>query len=198
VETNSSPADTPEQVRLRAQERVNKFWEDAEKRSAPHRQQAFSYEQFAIDYSKKGFETLTYLNGGALVALPAALAFFKAEVPASSIIAVAGSFIAGLLAVVLAQVMAFLTMTKRSEAAQFLVHEAVFSLSAVNNPIGSPEYQTREKQANETRVKANIRLSKSNQYRLAGLAIYGGSVLAFVVGCVLGAVAVLRAKNGVP
>jgi hypothetical protein len=44
--------------------------------------------RFAIEYSKKGFETLTYLNGGVLVALPAALAFFKADVPASNIIAV--------------------------------------------------------------------------------------------------------------
>jgi hypothetical protein len=79
---------TPEQERAKTQERVDKFWADVEKRSAPHRQQAFAYEQVAIDYSKKGFETLTYLNGGALVALPAALAFFKADVPASSIVAV--------------------------------------------------------------------------------------------------------------
>jgi hypothetical protein len=190
--------DTPEQVRMQAQERVNKFWEDAEKRSSPHRQQAFSYDQFAIEYSKKGFETLTYLNGGALVALPAALAFFKAEVPASSIIAVAGSFIIGLLAVVIAQLMAFFTMTKRSEASQFFSQEAVLSVSAINNPIGSPDYQTRESQANEMQAKANGRLSSSDRYRLAGLAIYGVSVLAFVVGCVLGAVVVLRAKNGAP
>jgi len=190
--------DTPEQTRIQAQERVNKFWEDAEKRSSPHRQQAFSYEQFAIEYSKKGFETLTYLNGGALVALPAALAFFKADVPASSIIAVAGSFIAGLLAVVLAQVMAFFTMTKRSEAAQLLANEAVLSVSAINNPIGSAAHQEMEARANKTRAQANERLSSSDRYRLAGLAIYSASVLAFVIGCVLGAAAVLRAKNGVP
>src|SRR3977135_1734829 len=131
---------TPEQERAKTQERVDKFWADVEKRSAPHRQQAFAYEQVAIDYSKKGFETLTYLNGGALVALPAALAFFKADVRASSIIAVAASFIVGLLAVVVAQVMAFLTMAKRSEAAQFSGHEAMLGLSAINNPINSEAY----------------------------------------------------------
>jgi hypothetical protein len=190
--------DSPEQTRIQIQERVNKFWEDAEKRSSQHRQQAFFYEQFAIEYSKKGFETLTYLNGGALVALPAALAFFKADVPTSIIIAVAGSFIVGLLAVVLAQVMAFFTMTKRSEAAQFLAHEAVSSVSAINNPIGSAAHQEMEGRANNMRAQANERLSSSNQYRLAGLAIYSASVLTFVIGCVLGAMAVLRAKNGVP
>lgn len=39
--------DTPGQERAKAQERVN--------------QQAFAYEPAAIEYSKKGFETLTYL-----------------------------------------------------------------------------------------------------------------------------------------
>jgi hypothetical protein len=190
--------DPLEMERAKAQERVNKFWEDAEKRGLPHRQQAFSYEQFAIEYSKKGFETLTYLNGGALVALPAALAFFKADVPASSIIAVAASFIVGLLAVVLAQAMAFFTMTKRSEAAQFLANEAVLSVSAINNPIGSAAYQEQENQANRARSQANERLFSSDRYRLAGLAIYSASVLAFVIGCVLGATVVLRAKTGMP
>lgn len=195
METNNSPSDTPEQARQKAQDRVNKFWEDAEKRSAPHREQAAFFEQVAIEYSKKGFETLTYLNGGALVALPATLAFFKADVPASSIIAVAGSFIAGLLAVVLAQVMAFFTMTKRSEASQLQVREAVLSVSAINNPIGSAQHQEMELRVNTTRGQANERLSSSNRYRLAGLAIYSLSVLAFVLGCALGAVVVLWAKT---
>jgi hypothetical protein len=186
--------DNPEQERADIQQRVEKFWEDVEKRSSAHRHQAFAYEQVAIDYSKKGFETLTYLNGGALVALPAALAFFKADVPASSIIAVAGSFIVGLLAVVLAQVMAFFTMTKRSEASQFLAHQAMLSVSAINNPVGTPAHQEMETQANSARDRANERIFSSNRYRLAGLAIYGASVLAFVIGCGLGAAAVLWAK----
>jgi maltodextrin utilization protein YvdJ len=123
------------------------------------------------------------------------LALFKADVPTSSIVAVPGSFIVGLLAVVLAQVMAFLTMTKRSEAVQFLANEAVLSVSAINNPIGSAAYQEMESRANQTRAQANERLSSSNGYRQAGLAIYCASVLAFVIGCTLGAVVVLWAKT---
>jgi hypothetical protein len=185
--------DTPEQERAKTQERVDKFWADVEKRRSPHRQLASAYEQAAIDYSKKGFETLTYLNGGALVALPAALAFFKADVPALSIIAVAGSFIVGLLAVVLAQVMAFFTMTKRSEGAQFLVHEALLSVSALNNAFGSAAYQEKETQANGMRAQSNERISSSNRYRIAGLAIYSTSLVAFLIGCGLGAAVVLWA-----
>ena len=193
MEEDTSP-ETPEQVRQKAQERVNKFWEDAEKRSASHRHQSEFYEQSAIEYSKKGFETLTYLNGGALVALPAALAFFKAEVPASSIVAVAGSFTTGLLAVVLAQVMAFFTMTKRSEASLFFAHEAVMGVSAINNQLGSSGHREMETRANEMQTSGNARLLTSSRYRRAGLVIYFASVIAFVTGCVLGAIVVLLAK----
>ena len=129
------------------------------------------------------------------MALPAALAFFKADVSTLAVIAVAGSFIVGLLAVVLAQVMAFFTMTKRAEAAQLLGHEALLSVSAINNPIASAGYRENENRATEMRVQSNGRLSSSNRYRIAGLAIYGVSVLAFLIGCGLGASVVLLAKN---
>jgi hypothetical protein len=177
-------------------ERVGKFWKDVEQRAEPNRQQAFAYEQLAVEFSKKGFETLTYLNGGALVALPAALAFFKAEVPTRHIIAVAGAFVVGLLAVVIAQVMAFFTMAKRAEMYQFREHEALSGVSAIYNPLGSPGHGQREAEANEMRAKADARRASSNRYRRVGLCVYVISVLAFVVGCVLGAAVVALAKAG--
>jgi hypothetical protein len=85
-------------------------------------------------------------------------------------------------------------MTKRSEASQFLSHEAILSVSAVNNPIGSDAYQEMETRATKTRGDADGRTASSNRYRRAGLVIYSMSVGAFVVGCALGAIVVLVAK----
>ena len=72
--------ETPEEFRQRVDRLSSKFYEDFEKRAAPFRDRSFEYEKLAVDYSHKGFQTLTYLNGGALVAIPAAMAFFKADV----------------------------------------------------------------------------------------------------------------------
>jgi hypothetical protein len=68
------------------------------------------------------------------------------------------------------------------------------SVSAINNPIGSPTHREMETRATEMRTKGNARLSASDRYRMGGLVIYAASVLAFVIGCALGAVVVLSAK----
>jgi hypothetical protein len=73
----------------------------------PHRSRSFEYENLAVEYSHRGLQLLTYLNGGALVAIPTALAFFKADVGRSDLLLTAGAFIVGLVFVVLAQVAAF-------------------------------------------------------------------------------------------
>jgi hypothetical protein len=104
------------------------YYDEVERRGASFRDQAFEFDKLAVGYSQKGFETLTYLNGGALVALPAALAFFKADIPKVSIISTGAAFIIGLLLVVLAQLMAFFTMAKRGEAQEPRYHGA--------NPLG--------------------------------------------------------------
>jgi hypothetical protein len=63
------------------------FYDGVERRGGAFREMAFEFDKLAVAYSQKGFETLTYLYGGALVALPAALAaFFKADIPRASII----------------------------------------------------------------------------------------------------------------
>jgi hypothetical protein len=51
------------------------FHDEVERRGRQYWERAFEFDKLAVAYSQKGFETLTYLNGGALVALPAALAF---------------------------------------------------------------------------------------------------------------------------
>ena len=51
----------------------SKYFADIETASDRHRERAFDYEKLAIDYTTSTFRTLTYLYGGALVALPAAI-----------------------------------------------------------------------------------------------------------------------------
>jgi hypothetical protein len=108
--------ETPEEFRQRVERIDSKFFEDLEKRAGPYRAMSFEFEKLAVEYSNKGFQNLTYLNGGALVAIPTAMAFFKAEVAKSHLLITAGFFVAGLLFVVLAQAAAFFTMAKRAEA----------------------------------------------------------------------------------
>jgi hypothetical protein len=110
------------------------FYDEVERRGAHYRDSALEFNKLAVAYSQKGFETLTYLNGGALVALPAALAFFKTDVARISIILVAAAFILGLLLVVLAQLMAFFTMAKRSESQELRYHEQVHRVAAQSDP----------------------------------------------------------------
>jgi hypothetical protein len=93
---------TPEEFRQRVAQVDSKFHENVEKRAGPFRALAFEYEKLAVDYSNKSFQTVTYLNGGALVAIPTATAFFRADVAKSDVLLTAGLFVIGLFFVVLA------------------------------------------------------------------------------------------------
>src|SRR5262249_22450388 len=96
--------------------------DDLERQTSPLRDQGLEYEKLAIEYSHRGLQTLTYLNGGALVAIPTALAFFKADIGVAHgpVIATAGCFILGLVTIVVAQACAFFVMARRSEAQALL------------------------------------------------------------------------------
>jgi hypothetical protein len=164
------------------------FYDEVGRRGSHFRERAFEFDKLAVSYSQKGFETLTYLNGGALVALPAALAFFKADIPRASIISMGSAFIAGLLLVVLAQMMAFFTMAKRGEAEALRYSEQIHRVAALTVP-------DRQADAEKTFAASERRRINSNRFRLAGLAFFVGSLLAFIIGCTLGAVAVVDAKE---
>jgi energy-coupling factor transporter transmembrane protein EcfT len=161
------------------------YYDEIDRRGSIHREAAFEFDKLAAAYSQKGFETLTYLNGGALVALPAALAFFKADIPTRSIIAIAASFIIGLLLVVLAQVMAFFTMAKRSEAQEFRYNEQIHLVAG------------RQSDAQKSFATSESRRVGSNLFRRAGLVCFFLSLFAFIFGCSLGAMAVTAAKDKV-
>jgi hypothetical protein len=152
------------------------------------RDRSFEFDKLAVGYSQKGFETLTYLNGGALVALPAALAFFKVDIPKASIICTGAAFIIGLMLVVLAQMMAFFTMAKRGEMEEQKYLEQVHSVAAVTDP-------RRQADAQNAFAESERRRVRSNQVRFVGLIFFVLSLLAFIAGCWLGARAVVAAKE---
>lgn len=187
--------ETPEEFRRRIEEIDTKFYEQVNKRGEPHKSRSFEYEKLAIEYSHRGLQLLTYLNGGALVAIPTALAFFKADVAREHVLLTASAFIVGLLFVVLAQVAAFFTMAKRSEASMFSSHEQFNRIAAFQNPTQSTEYATWMAAATSDGKTALERLNCSDAWRQVGIAFFGLSLIGFVIGCGWGARAVLLANE---
>lgn len=171
-----------------------KVLEEIEKRSRLSSLQGFEYEKLAIEYSHRGFQALTYLNGGALVAIPTALAFFKADPQRSSIVITAAAFIAGLVFVVIAQGCAFFVMARRSEAMACFRDEQTYAAIALNAPPDTPMQNLEASKSTDSHREAVRRQASSDRWRIAGLAFFALSLVLFVTGCVVGADAVLNAK----
>jgi hypothetical protein len=156
---------------------------------------SLEYEKLTVDFTHKGFQSLTYLNGGALVAIPTAMAFFKADVSRIDILWTAGAFIMGLLCVVLAQIAAFFTMSKRAESSQFHWSEQWQQIAAHQYPMPSDERTARITSAQKDRTNALKRATHADVWRYIGLAFFLFSFAAFVAGCNLGGWAVILAKE---
>ena len=185
--------ETPEEFRRRVEDIDAKFYEQVIRWGEPHRSRSFEYEKLAVEYSHRGLQLLTYLCGGALVAIPTALAFFKADVGRADVLVTAGTFIVGLFFVVLAQLAAFFTMAKRAEASTFYSSEQFQRIAALQYPHQSPEFLERMAAADSDR--GNTRMSGSNVCRQVGLGFFAVSLAAFVFGCGWGAWVVLLAKE---
>lgn len=188
--------ETPEEFRQRVQKIDSDFFDEVERRTKSFRDKSLEYEKLAIGYSEKGFQTLTYLNGGALVAIPAALSFFKADVPGASVMWTAGAFIVGLLFVVAAQGAAFFTMARRAEANSYLMNSHFHRIAALQYRPEHDEYKTRWASHNLDEATANKKHRQSDIWRIIGLTFFICSLLAFIAGCLLGASAVLAVKPG--
>src|SRR5262249_60802577 len=74
------------------------------------------------EFATGALRTLTYLNGGGLVAIPAAVALFHTDVTRVKVqlLTAAILFVAGLLLVIAAQVGAFLALTQRPGGGYFV------------------------------------------------------------------------------
>ena len=126
------------------------------------------------------------MNGGALVAIPTALAVFGSDPNKAKgyLLAAALSFVAGLVAVLLAQACAFFTMATRSESDMHKAHSQSFRLGAVfgakEQAEGLLDRFVTEAQASDDKI------SNSNLWRFAGIAFFWASLVAFIVGCWFG------------
>jgi hypothetical protein len=168
-------AETPEEFRRRVEENDIKFFDQVSKRADPHRARAFEYEKLAVDFANKGLQSLTYLNGGALVAIPTAMAFVKADIGKTGA--------------------AFFVMSRRSESATLQWLEQWQRTHANQLPIDSVERTAREADAHTDQQRANRRRVFSNYWRSAGLLCFNASLFAFVAGCAFGGWAVLLANS---
>jgi hypothetical protein len=175
-----------------ASERRVKYFEDVASAVDRHRARGFEYEKEAIAYSTSALKVLSYLNGGGLLAMPAAVALFHTSIDKVKFLLLggAGCFVVGLLFVALAQGCAFFTMAKRSESQNHFADEQTLLLNMVHYP-GVGDQPSIRIEATECRQAANRKIAVSDKWRFAGLALFWLSLLAFNVGCLLGAFAIL-------
>jgi hypothetical protein len=101
----------------------------------------WKYEKEAIDLAAKGFQSLTYLNGGALVAIPTAVALFHSDLTNAKhkLLCAAGLFIIGLLLVVGAMICAFFVTATRGEASNSQARQQIMLLNLVHYPEKIPD-----------------------------------------------------------
>jgi hypothetical protein len=173
--------------------RRERFFADREKVASGHNARAFDYEKLAIDFANTGFKALTYLNGGALVAIPAVMTLFQTNIINNKfpLLLTAASFIVGLVSIVGAQACGFFTMARRAEAQQFFSHEQLLLICLTHYPEQYESEKTKA-EANTFRASAESKIEASNTARFWGIVLVWVSVTAFILGCLIGAYAVLQ------
>lgn len=172
------------------QDRRSKFFDDRDKTVAVYEARSFEYEKIAIECANSAFKILMYLNGGALVAIPAALALlnWKTTDHKIEIIRFAALFVLGLVAVLLSQMFAFFTMARRSEAQQFLANQQSWHSSLVHYPEQFDLKETKAK-ADKAGSDANAKIATSNVLRIIAIVFAWVSAFAFIGGCIYAAYA---------
>jgi hypothetical protein len=136
---------------------------------------------------------MTYLNGGGLVAIPAAVALFKTDpAKAKYDLIIAGLlFVTGLLSIVIAQAFAFFVQARRAEAENLLARQQIVMLAALHYP-GTPDVQTqRTAEAADCEKRSNEKRNRSDQWRKFALLFFWLALVCFIAGCYFGARAVL-------
>lgn len=187
--------ESSEEFRQRVEKIDNKFHEDFIKRSEPYRTRAFDYDKLNVEHAQQGFQSLTYLNGGALIAIPAAITAFNVVLPKADVLFTAGFFVTGLICVVLAQVATFFTLAKRGEANVAFITQQFHDVTALSHPKESQSASERRDAAEKARLKGRRRGQQSNSWRTVGIVFFSLSLIAFVIGCVFAADAILSATH---
>lgn len=170
----------------------SKYFADVDAALGHLRDRYFQYEKLAIDFSSSAFKTITYLNGGALVALPAAIAVFKVDVvQAKTVLVIAAAcFVLGLIAICLAQACAFFTMARRAEAQWCYEQEQRVLVNATHYPTVVPAAQAKI-DAKKFLDDGNKKIDNSNYWRGFAIGAYWVAIVLFLAGCAFGARAIL-------
>lgn len=174
-------------------EKRRKYFDDVELAVGPFRQRAFDYESKAIDFANNALRVLTYLNGGALVATPTAVALFQTDLNKAKFQLIIASilFVSSLVFVVLAHAAGFFTMARRAESTTAKEYEQVIYLVATHFPESDAAKPEGLGSARDFNAKAAQSNSNSNWWRAFGLICVWVSLGLFIGGCVFGSRALL-------
>jgi hypothetical protein len=175
-------------------ERRRKYFEEYSDRVDRHRARENEHAKRAIEFASSAMRAITYLNGGALVAIPAAVALFKADPEKAKydLVFAGVLFVAGLLSIAIAQASAFFVFARREEAERSLAQQQIVMLAALHYP-GTPEMQAqRASEAAACEQHSNERMARSDRWRKAALVLFWLALLFFVVGCLFGTRAILK------
>jgi hypothetical protein len=175
-------------------ERRRKYFEEYSDRVDRHYSRAAEHNKHAFEIAFNAMRAMTYLNGGGLVAIPTAVALFKADpAKAKYDLIVAGLlFVAGLLSIVMAQASAFFVQARRVEAEQLLAHRQIVLLATVHYPDTSDVQTQRTNEAADYERRSNEKVDRSDQWRKAALVLFWLALGLFVVGCYFGTWAILK------
>jgi hypothetical protein len=174
-------------------ERRRKY-EEYSDRVAKHRAREDEHAKHAIKFASGAMRAITYLNGGALVAIPAAVALFKADPEKAKydLVFAGVLFVAGLLSIVIAQASAFFLFARREEAERSLTQQQIVILTTLHYPGTSEMQAQRASEAAAYEQHSNERKIRSGQWRKAALVLFWLALGFFVVGCYFGAQAILK------
>ena len=174
-------------------DRRRKYFEEYSDRVDRHRARESEHIKSALEFAASAMRAITYLNGGGLVAIPTAVALFRADPQKAKyhLIAAGLLFVAGLLSVVIAQAFAFFVEARRAEAEQILAQGQIIRLGAIHYP-GTEELQAqRSTEAADCEKRAGEKMNRSDRWRRLALLMFWIGLFCFVVGCYFGAHAIL-------
>jgi hypothetical protein len=159
--------------------------------SRHYSERATFYETRAIEFVNSALRTLTYLNGGGLVAIPAAVAMFHTDVAGVKVqlITAAIWFVVGLLLVIGAQIGAFSALTQRASG-EYLAQqkkETLVEAARDNSNRIIRFFENLAALAARDQTRANW---EGGWLLLTGFLFLASSVC-FIVGCSFGARALL-------
>jgi hypothetical protein len=184
---------------LSPDERRKLYFDEYQDRVDRHRSGSAFYEQRAIEFATNGFKILAYLNGGGLIAIPAAVALFRTDARdvKSLLVCAAAAFIAGLILGTIGQFFAFFVTARRSEAEIQFQFEQMELLAAAHYPGTQEEQSGRAARAQQNRDLAHKKLRRSDIWRIASLVCVWLSLLLFIGGALLGGACTQTRTRGV-